>query len=135
MANEQNLIPNSERTPEELKRMTTNGGKRSGEVRREKKRFKEMFETILNEEFQGDKNKPKNERRTNKDLFVMRMIKQAMDGDLNSQKYIIEMIGEAPSKKVEVTGVNGAPILQNVEVSKEVIKKALKDFEKECNGE
>ena len=37
MANDKNLIPNSERTPIEIKEMTSNGGKRSGEVRREKK--------------------------------------------------------------------------------------------------
>ena len=129
------LKPQSMRTKEEQKEIARKGGIKSGEIRREKKRFKELFLILLEDDFKGDKNKPKNERRTNKDLFVMRMMKQAMDGDLNSQKYIIEMIGEAPSKKVEVTGANGTPILQNVEVSKDIIKKALKDFEKECNGE
>ena len=131
MANEQNLIPNSERTPNELREMTRNGGVKSGEIRREKKLFKEMFATFLNDDFQGDKHKPKNQRRTNKDMFVLRMMKQAMEGDLNSQKYIIEMIGEAPSKKVEVTGANGAPLVERKRLSGDEIKKLMKELEKE----
>ena len=37
--NEKNLIPNSERTPQQLKEMTSKAGKASGEARREKKLF------------------------------------------------------------------------------------------------
>lgn len=47
MANEQNLIPNSERTPEELKRMTRNGGIASGIARRRKKTLKEELIAFL----------------------------------------------------------------------------------------
>lgn len=126
-----NLIPFSEQTEDEQREIAKKGGIRSGEVRREKKLFKEMFSTFLNDDFQGDKDKPKNQRRTNKDLFVMRMIKQAMEGDLNSQKYIIEMIGEAPSKKVEVTGANGAPLVERKRLSGDEIKKLMKELEKE----
>lgn len=126
-----NLIPFSEQTEDEQREIARKGGIRSGEVRREKKLFKEMFATFLNDDFQGDKDKPKNQRRTNKDMFVLRMIKQAMEGDLNSQKYIIEMIGEAPSKKVEVTGANGAPLIERKTLTKKQINEFLKDLEKE----
>ena len=37
MANDENLIPNSERTPNELREMTSKGGKKSGESRRRKR--------------------------------------------------------------------------------------------------
>ena len=37
MANEKNLIPNSERTPSELREITKKGGIKSREVRRQKK--------------------------------------------------------------------------------------------------
>ena len=37
MANEQNLIPNHERTPSELREITTKGGIESGKARRRKK--------------------------------------------------------------------------------------------------
>ena len=127
----EHLKPQSMRTKEEQKEIARKGGIKSGEIRREKKRFKELFLSLLEDDFKGDKNKPKNERRTNKDLFVMRMMKQAMDGDLNSQKYIIEMIGEAPSKKVEVTGANGAPLVERKRLSGDEIKKLMKELEKE----
>lgn len=45
--NADNLIPNSERTPIEIKEMTSNGGKRSGEVRREKKLFQQAVLAAL----------------------------------------------------------------------------------------
>ena len=40
--NEKNLIPNSERTPQQLKEMTSKAGKASGEARSEKKFFFRM---------------------------------------------------------------------------------------------
>ena len=45
--NADNLIPNSERTPQELKEMTSKAGKRSGEVRREKKLFQQAVLAAL----------------------------------------------------------------------------------------
>lgn len=47
MANDKNLIPNSERTPIEIKEMASKGGKRSGEVRREKKLFQQAVLAAL----------------------------------------------------------------------------------------
>jgi hypothetical protein len=104
MANEQNLRPSAYKLSEEEAKK---GGRRSGEVRREKRKFREMFETFLESDFKGDKELPKSKRRKNKEIMMMRMVKQAMNGDLNSQKYIIEMIGEAPAKQVEVTAKVG----------------------------
>lgn len=48
MANEQNLIPNSQRSPSELREQCRKGGIRSGEVRREKKLWKEEIVKRLN---------------------------------------------------------------------------------------
>lgn len=47
MGNEKNLIPNSERTPEELRAITSKGGKRSGEARRRKRTMKQIMEILL----------------------------------------------------------------------------------------
>ena len=44
--NEDNLIPNSERSPEELREMGRKGGIRSGESRRRKKRMRESAELL-----------------------------------------------------------------------------------------
>lgn len=47
MPNEYNLIPNSERTPSELREMTSKGGKKSGESRRRKKTMKQVMDMLL----------------------------------------------------------------------------------------
>lgn len=47
MANEQNLIPNSERTPEQLREQTRKGGIASGKVRREKASFKQAIKWLM----------------------------------------------------------------------------------------
>lgn len=47
MANEKNLIPNSERTPSELREMASKAGKKSGEVRRRKKTMKQVMDMLL----------------------------------------------------------------------------------------
>lgn len=47
MPNEENLIPNSERTPSELREMTSKGGKASGVSRRRKKNMKQLMELLL----------------------------------------------------------------------------------------
>ena len=47
MANEQNLIPNSERSPKELRENGTKGGIKSGEVRREKATFKNAIKWLI----------------------------------------------------------------------------------------
>lgn len=44
--NDENLIPNSERSPSELREMGRKGGIRSGEVRRQNKRMRESAELL-----------------------------------------------------------------------------------------
>lgn len=44
--NDENLIPNSERSPSELREMGRKGGIRSGEVRRQNKRIRENAELL-----------------------------------------------------------------------------------------
>lgn len=47
MPNEQNLIPNSERTPEQIREMASNGGVKSGKVRRQKADLRKAAQAIL----------------------------------------------------------------------------------------
>lgn len=47
MANEQNLIPFNKRTKNEQREYARKGGKKSGEVRRERKAMKEQAELLL----------------------------------------------------------------------------------------
>ncbi len=47
MANEENLIPISNRTSSELREMASKGGKKSGEARRKKKSMKQVMDILL----------------------------------------------------------------------------------------
>lgn len=47
MTNKTNLIPNSERSPEELREMGRKGGIASGKSRRKKKRIQEEVKLII----------------------------------------------------------------------------------------
>ena len=109
MPNEQNLIPNSERTPSELREMTSKGGKASGKSRRKKKSMKKMLETILDmptrvdddwellgaegisiDDFSG-------EDITNLTIIIVALIRQAKQGNVKAIKEIREIIGENPT--------------------------------------
>ncbi|MEG1564559.1 MAG: hypothetical protein RR365_12665 [Bacteroides sp.] len=47
MANPQNIIPNSERTPKERKKIASKGGQASGVARRRKKAMREVLDELL----------------------------------------------------------------------------------------
>jgi hypothetical protein len=50
--NPKNLIPNSERTPEQLREQTRKGGIRSGEAKREKKLLSQIYAEMLMDEYE-----------------------------------------------------------------------------------
>ena len=51
MANEQNLIPNSERTPSELREQTRKGGVNSGKARKRKADLRKIAQQVLDGTF------------------------------------------------------------------------------------
>ena len=90
MANEQNLIPNSERTPSELRKMARNGGLASGEARRKRKTLKEELLLMLeNEEVQKS--------------VAVALIQEAQNGNVKAFGMLRDTIGEAPVEKVQTT--------------------------------
>lgn len=93
MANEKNLIPNSQRTPSELKAMTSKGGRASGEARREKKLFQNAVLAAL--QAKGD---------SGKEILaeiVAAQIKKALEGDTRAFDSLRDTSGEKPTDKVE----------------------------------
>ena len=91
--NPQNLIPNSERTPEELREMTRKGGINSGIARRQKATMLSVLEKVLDatEEKTG---------LTHKELATLGLVKGAEQG--NGKNYeIIQQLMERKEKKEE----------------------------------
>ena len=98
-------------TPEERKANSSNGGIKSGKVRREKKRAKEILDIFLSmplkkrkeaeiedikafEELKG-KNISVNE------AIQLKQVQRALNGDLASATYIRDTIGDKPVEKVQ----------------------------------
>ena len=101
MANEQNLIPNSERTPSELREMARNGGLASGEARRKRKTLKEELLLMLSE---GE----------TQQSVTLALIKKAMSGDTKAFEVIRDTIGEKPVDKVMIADVEPS-VIEEVE--------------------
>ena len=89
--NEQNLIPMSERSEEEVRQLGQKGGIRSGEVRREKATMKATLEMLLN-----TKN---NKGQTYQELATLGLIKGAINGNAQNYRTILETLGELKQEK------------------------------------
>lgn len=102
MANEQNLKPfTSDQSREEAVKNGRNGGKKSGEVRRQKKTFKQIMTSLL-ELKPADPEVIRNleangidpEEITNKTVLALSMYSKAAEGDVNAAKLVMSMIAE-----------------------------------------
>lgn len=95
-----NLIPNSERTHEQLAEMGKKGGIVSGEVRREKRSVREIAKVIL----EGTMVQDESGEISLKEATIRKVLDIALNegGDLNAIKYLYEIIGEAPAQQVEI---------------------------------
>ena len=95
MAGADNLIPNSERTPEELREMTRKGGIASGVARRKKANLRKAFETILQAEVASSNVKKQLEElgfdSTNEMALAMVMMQKAMKGNVRAFEQISKL--------------------------------------------
>lgn len=107
-----NLIPNSERTPEELKEMTRKGGIASGKARRKKRQTKELIKMVLSmEPVVSDKAldalhqmgyDPETDGMPTVETMMQLMIaRNAMSGDLNAAKFLYDY-GLIPDMRTQI---------------------------------
>jgi hypothetical protein len=111
--NPSKLIPNSQRTPEELREITRKGGIRSGQVRREKKLLSTIYGEFLAKEFNinidGQKKKISGalfvqsvmtdilKRKDSASVSLMKEIREATEGskvDLNAMVETVNITDE-----------------------------------------
>lgn len=101
MANEKNLIKNSERTPSELREITTKGGIASGKARRKKAEFKKALEIVLSSKVQNQQLAEMLETmgydNTNEMAIALMTVQKAMKGDLRAVE-LIERTGNQAAK-------------------------------------
>ena len=126
--NIENLRSADKLSEEELRKMTSNGGKKSVEARRKKKTMREalemlMYKTELNEQTkQMLKAEGISEEDFNHQMVITRsLIAKAESGDVQAYNAICGMIGEKPADKVEMSGG------QQMEIKIEYISKSPDD--------
>lgn len=105
MANEKNLIKNSERTPSELREITTKGGIASGKARRKKAEFKKALEIVLSSQVQNQQLAEMLETmgydNTNEMAIALMTVQKAMKGDLRAVELIARTGNQAAKDKLD----------------------------------
>lgn len=106
MANEQNLIPWNKRTENEQREYAKKGGKKSGEVRRQRKAMKEQMEMLLSLPFKQEKQLKfmkslgiEEEEIDNQMALIVAMYGKALKGDVQAFNTIREVVQD--EKKIE----------------------------------
>ncbi|MBR5314563.1 MAG: hypothetical protein IKU45_04010 [Clostridia bacterium] len=116
--NDKNLIPNSKRSPTEVRKNGAKGGIASGEARRRKRAFRELIEDMLDEDGGTVNGQPA----TKKDLVVARAIKMLTSTGTKDQDFlkafeiIRDTIGEKPVERIVVAEVS-QDIIDEVEAA------------------
>jgi len=88
--NEQNLIPNSQRSPNEVRENGRKGGIKSGRVRREKRTMKQLLEIALSMMVTNKKG----ETASRKEVIAVQLVNKAASGDLRAMDLLTKLIGE-----------------------------------------
>ena len=96
--NEENLIDNSKRSPQEVRENGRKGGIKSGEVRRAKKTMKQMLDYLLEKEIKNNQG----ETATTLEAITVSLIKQAMSGNVKAYEVIRDTIGQNPNRVTEL---------------------------------
>ena len=104
--NEKNLIPNSERSPKEVRENGRKGGIRSGEVRREQKTYRDMAKAMLSATITDENilNELKAYGLSETDVkayTLLGMIKASGNGSHNAFDRLMELIGEKEQNQNE----------------------------------
>ena len=104
--NDKNLIPNSERSPKEVRENGRKGGIKSGQVRREQKTYREMAKAMLSAQITDPKMleemaKYGIEGTDIKAYTLLGMIKASGNGSHNAFDRLMELIGEKEQNQNE----------------------------------
>ena len=91
MANEQNLIPVTKRTPREQREISSKGGIASAEAKKARKTLKETLLLML-------------EEGNTQDNITLALLERALKGDTKAYEVIRDTVGEKPTDKIEQSG-------------------------------
>lgn len=117
MANEKNLIPQAHKLTVEEQ---SNGGKKSGEVRRRKRAMKDTLDTLLSMPMKSGKYADieniknfadlKGKNISVEEAMLISMIQKALHGNVPAFEAVRDTVGENPTKKIEADITNVVPV-------------------------
>lgn len=105
MANPQNLVPNSARTPKERRENARKAGKASGAKRRQLKTLAEELRALLREDIVDRKGRKMNTQTA----ISTALINAAIHGDVKAFNAVRDTIGQKP--KEEISGSLSLPVI------------------------
>ena len=116
---QENLIPMSERSKDEVRQIASKGGVNSGIARRQKATMKETLKQMLEEvaDIEGNDNKL-----TYRQLATLGLIKGSIQGKADNYKTILEAIGEL-TNEVKITPEININVVDNEELEKAMYEK------------
>jgi hypothetical protein len=111
-----NLIPNPERSPEKLKEMGASGGKKSGEVRREKAKVSSIMANLLMQEHDIEIDGVSMGKMSGEKLLGEVAVRIIAKGDNTSVAMMRLILDATEGSKSQLTGDGGAPLKMTVEI-------------------
>lgn len=96
-----NLIPANKRSKEEVRRNSAKGGRKSGEVRRQKKLLKECLDELLEKEWENRQG----EKMSGAEAISVAVFKKALAGDMKAYEIVRDTSGQGVVQKVMVAEV------------------------------
>ena len=92
-------------SPEEARMYGRMGGKKSGEVRRQRKALRECLDLLLSESVGAE-----GEDKTRADVIAAALVQKASQGDVKAFEVIRDTVGEKPVDRVAVAEVDPSAI-------------------------
>lgn len=120
---------NSKMTREQRIERAKKAGIASGEKRAQRKTAREFAESALNAEVTD---KATGKKVIVKDAIIQKLVAKAIqENDLQTVKYLFELVGENPAQKMEITGAEGKDLIPQRPLTKEELKELHNALENE----
>ena len=102
----ENLIPANKRSKEEVRKNSAKGGRKSGEVRRQKKLLKDCLDELLQREWENRQG----EKMSGSEAISVAVFKKALAGDIKAYEVVRDTAGQKPVDKIMLAEVDQTTI-------------------------
>lgn len=100
------------------------GGKKSGEVRRQKRDLRKVMELLLNKEYSDKKT---GDVKTGAELIAFKQFQKALEGDTKAFEVVRDTAGQKPIDKIQIAEID-ADVMDDVD-------KLVNEAERDANEE